>query len=855
MKKSYRRALLLSTALNLVVGAPILAKAADATQTSGVQQIEQIVVTAERREERLQNVPISISVFTQQQLSNHNVVNSEDLAAYTPSLSANNNYGSENSSFAIRGFVQEDGTAPSVGVYFADVVEPRGASNGVTTGDGAGPGDFFDLQNVQVLKGPQGTLFGRNTTGGSVLLVPNMPTSDFGGYIEGSVGNLDMRGGQGVINIPINDHIRLRVGVDHESRDGYLKNTSGIGPRDFDDVNYTSVRATLDIDVTSNIENTLIASYTNSDTHGSVQKMIACDPSYGLGLLIAGFGGNYACQQMANQGKNFYDIQQSMTNPSSKLQTWRLVDTTTWNVNDNLTIKNIASFAELKDDLNNPLFGTNFTTGSLPAFPPFFPGLKSYSFDFSVVSPVPGGDSAHQNTYTEELQFQGHSSGDRLLWQAGFYMEGSGPIGFAGSQSPVFAACTNSATFQCYDPVGYQVFLATGTASPVGTVNYTAGQTTYQDYAGYAQATYKLTDEFKITGGIRYTEDREVNDSTRITNNLGYPNSTGIPAVALPPSHTGSCTYFLSSPSCVIDQKEKSSAPTWLVDLDYTPDDTTLAYAKYTRGYRAGVIAPNIFPPLSIVGPEKDDTYEAGLKKTFDGWLPATLDMAGFYNNVSNQQLQIGFNPNPTYLCGDPNNQGCHAPVSPTASPVNVGQSKIWGFELDSSVSPFDGLTLTLGYAYLNTRIEKVTALVLPPSNPYVSAGSPAVGDPLALSPKNKVTFNASYVLPVNPDLGNITVGATFTHTDKQLTNYNDRTDPGFAGLDFIGVTNLLGLNLNWQHVLNHPFDVSVFATNVTGDKYYTFIPGLIGGTGFETATVGAPAMYGVRLRYDFGEN
>src|ERR1700761_2574590 len=159
----------------------------------GAGDLSEIIVTARRVEERLQDVPISISVFTQEQLANRNVVNAEDLAAYTPSLAANNNFGQENSSFAIRGFVQDAGTPPSVAVYFADVVALRGPTQGTQAGDGAGPGSFFDLQNVQVLKGPQGTLFGRNTTGGAVLFVPQKPTSRLEGYIEAEGGNFDER--------------------------------------------------------------------------------------------------------------------------------------------------------------------------------------------------------------------------------------------------------------------------------------------------------------------------------------------------------------------------------------------------------------------------------------------------------------------------------------------------------------------------------------------------------------------------------------------------------------------------------------------------------------------------------------
>ena len=245
---------------------------AQTTPSSADADLSEIIVTARRIDERLQDVPISIQVFNQRQLQQQNVINSEDLAAFTPSLSTNTNFGSQNSSFAIRGFVQDIGTAPSVGTYFGDVVAPRGASNGLPTGDGAGPGSFFDLQNVQILKGPQGTLFGRNTTGGAVLLVPQKPTGDLDGYVEGSVGDFDLRGVQAVVNIPVNDKLRTRLGFVHQSRDGYAINTSGIGPRDFDDVNYTAVRASIVADLTPDLENYTIGSFSYSNTNGKIGR-------------------------------------------------------------------------------------------------------------------------------------------------------------------------------------------------------------------------------------------------------------------------------------------------------------------------------------------------------------------------------------------------------------------------------------------------------------------------------------------------------------------------------------------------------------------------------------------------------
>src|SRR5579864_5258352 len=220
-----------AAALGLSAAAPLFAQtsqqasAASEVPQQGVELTE-VIVTARRVEERLQDVPISITVFNQEQLTNRNVVNAADLAAYTPSLSANNNFGPENTSFAIRGFVQDAGTPPSVGVYFADVVALRGPTQGTQAGDGAGPGNFFDLQNVQVLKGPQGTLFGLNTTGGAVLFVPQKPTSEFGAYAEVSYGNYDMNRVQAAFNAPLNDNVRFRIAVDHQERKGYLDNIS-----------------------------------------------------------------------------------------------------------------------------------------------------------------------------------------------------------------------------------------------------------------------------------------------------------------------------------------------------------------------------------------------------------------------------------------------------------------------------------------------------------------------------------------------------------------------------------------------------------------------------------------------------
>jgi iron complex outermembrane recepter protein len=860
---SIRSVLGLSTLLATSVGAvtPVLAQSAPEARPSSDAELSEIIVTARRSEERLQDVPISITVFNQEQLSNRNVTSAFDLATYTPSLSANTNYGQENSSFAIRGFVQDAGTPPSVGVYFADVVAPRGPTQGTQAGDGAGPGSFFDLANVQVLKGPQGTLFGRNTTGGAVLFVPQKPTSKFGGYAELSFGNFNMERVQGAINLPFSDSVRLRLAVDHEGRKGYLHNISGIGPDAYDDVDYTAVRASLVVDLTSNLENYTILSYTSSDTNGNVQKLIGCNPSgYNPPNPAAGlrnFIGVLSCSQLAAEqarGAGFYDVEAAVPNPQSRIDQLQFINTTTWSPSDNFRIKNILSYADFKDYQRSPLFGTNWNAANTPFPYPFifFQGVPPI---FTGVFPAPGADTAHQDTYTEELQIQGSTSDQKLTYTGGIYSEWSDPLGLTGNQSNQLATCTDLAHVICSDPIGAAFTAATSAALGfpfpvhVGAVNYTAGYTFYRDYGAYAQTSYSITDAFKVTGGVRYTLDKQTNQATRVS--YSFP--------VLPPytgGATAACTDPSTAPACTENVKEKSQKPTWLLDFDYKITDDMLTYAKYARGYRAGGIATNAPVDHREFGPEQVDNFEVGFKSSFSTLVHGTFNVALFYNNFKNQQIQEGFNPKTDPLTG------ATAPVSPTTAIINAGKSRIYGAEIETSIIPFptiialQGLNFDFNYTYLNTSIREIapTTTVDPNYSPNIVAIQ--IGSPLVLSPKNKFTVAVNYTLPLPENIGRITLGTVFVHTDKQLTTY-DYQNPAIlaafgSDLGTIPESNLVNLSASWNSIFSSTADVSLFGTNMTNQRRLLFVPGL-DSSGAEFGVLGEPRMYGVRLRYRFG--
>lgn len=779
----------------------------------GQESNNEIIVTARRVEERLQDVPISITVFNQQQISERNVVTASDLAIYTPSLSSTPQFGADNASYAIRGFVQNAGTAPTVGVYFADVVAPRAPTGTSQAGDGAGPGFLFDLQNTQVLKGPQGTLQGRNTTGGAIIFMPQKPTWNLEGYVEGSYGNLDMTRLQGAINIPLGDKARFRIAADYMDRDGWLKNTTGIGPSDFNDVHYIAVRGSLVVDLTPNLENYTIVSYLHSSNNGSVGKQIDCAPG---GLL----GGIVFCPSLDNLTDNadgdFYAVQSTLPNATSKIDQWQIINTTSWMVGETVTIKNIASYAQMVHVNRTALFGTN-----IPNPNPLDPN----PIQFSGFGPPLGVKTANAETITEELQIQASALDSRLSWQSGVYIELTNPLGTIGNQSPSNISCVDLATFQCANPYGF------------GNITHTTGTVSYRNLGLYGQANFKLSDQFKLTGGFRYTWDKVSAPTTRGTYRFGPAPLYEVQIPVCPDTNLpGMCTDTL---------EQKSSAPTWLIGLDYTPAENALIYAKYSRGYRSGGVY--VYAPIGSRNfeQEKLDTYEGGFKTSWGGALSGTLNASAFYNKFSDQQLQVGFSPS--------SNNG----RTNTIGILNIGKSRIYGVEVEGSISPFEGFSIDGSYSYLNTKItDIVPAVSADPA--YILSGSTQAGDRLPFTPKNKFSISARYTLPLPDSAGKLSLGATFSHSDRVLTNYAYLHSPAIQSLydganySFIDAINLVNLNANWNSVGGSPVDLSIFASNVTKEKYFSYIPG-IASAGGEFATLGEPRMYGMRLRYRFG--
>lgn len=782
---------------------------------------DDIIVTARRVEERLQDVPISITVFDQNQLAQRNIINTADLGLYTPSLTTNAKYGPEKASFVIRGFVQDLATQPSVGVYFADVVGPR-AGGSTTSGNGVGVGSLFDLQNVQVLKGPQGTLFGRNTTGGAVLLVPQRPTDDLEGYVEGSLGNYDMRRVQAVVNVPLAQTVRVRAGLDRMKRDGYLRNHSGIGPERLGNADFISGRISLLADLAPGLENHTILSKTDSDNHGLVPRLVGCNAASPLSPFCE--------RQMARQtGRQdgWWDVENSEPSPRLRMQTWQAINTTTWDVSDTLSIKNIFSYAEFKETTRYNLEGEYYTQPD-----------GRLALTLIRTNNTPGHHNASQSTLTEELRFQGQSASGRLTWQGGGYYEQSDPLGFTSQMTVQLMNCQDA-----------YASLAAGSprcpASAGGSISVPFQKTWFRSKGLYAQGTYDLTEAFSVTGGIRYTWDRHTHrydgviirfptDATPVYscgNVVRITNADGSPVMV---------SGLDAHARCNATFKAKSDRPTWLINFDYKPGEDILLYAKWARGYRAGgAAAANIL--LETWEPEKVDAYELGAKSSFHGSVVrGYFNAAAFYNDFRDQQISAALVRNPR-----PGN-----PFIGGNAILNAGKSRIWGIEFDSAVTLFDDFRIDLGYTYLNTKILELNVPAVPEdARQFYTALVPSavVGGRLSLSPKHRLSITGTYTLPLEDSLGDISLGATYVHTASQVASL---ATPAEFGI--LPKTDLLNFNISWNDILSRPFDLSLFMTNVTNEAFPLHVSNGYNSFGMESQVVNEPRMYGMRLRWRF---
>jgi iron complex outermembrane recepter protein len=426
----------LAAAIFVSPSAPAIAQDRQTAQSSG---IEEIVVNARRVEESLQRVPITITAVSADALQRQSINNISDFSNRIPAFSL----------CCVRGQIQSGKLrgVPGVIGYWAEAPVPLG-----------GASLYFDLENVQVLKGPQGTLFGLSTNGGAILFQPVKPRDEFGGYVQGTFGTYDKVGLEGVINVPIvDDKVLFRAGVNISKRKGYIYDVgAGI---DRGNENYWNVRAGLTTRFSDNFENTLLFNY--FDSRNRSQPFILGDINP-VGLSAAIFGQSILGALATQRALGPYKIAGTSEQALNESQvTYHLVNTTTFDFNDRFSLKNIASYVSDRYNSRNdsdgspvPLFGSS-----------------------SIVN-EPNGAAPQ---FSEEVQLRGKFIENKLNVTLGGFLAGQ-------NNNP--------------RDINYSVAFGGTSGSKTKSQSLTR--------AIFGQASYDLSDfidGLKITGGYRYTWD------------------------------------------------------------------------------------------------------------------------------------------------------------------------------------------------------------------------------------------------------------------------------------------------------------------------------------------------------------
>ena len=806
--------ILASVSLAAVAFAASPAFADDAVATgasSAAASGSDIIVTARRKEESLQSVPVSITALSQKDLTERSVTSANDLSKIATGLVVSSDTGNPGvPTFSIRGRGQVFGAATgSVETYFADI--PLSSTFEMP----APPPQFFDLGTLQVLKGPQGTLFGRNTTGGAVVIVPQAPKLGVTeGYVRLQGGTYGDFQAEAALNLPLGDKAALRLAAFDWQRKGYINSsatdsvtgqpqkdiTSGatIGSQNFNNVNTTQLRASLLVKPADGFENTTVVSYIIEKSRASAS--LGLERTSASTAILAPSCGLYCA---------YIDV--SLYKPASHYL--MVANTTKVDVTEGLKLKNIFGY-------NHSVGFSNVATDSIgsanvfvPAggalaaqLPPAFHGYYQVNIDLPVPARAPKNDQ-----FTDELQLQGSALDHRLSYTlGGMYDKTSQPHGL--NDINIYSVSYSGLLSQFHNAINFEA-------------------TEVTNKAVYASVTYSPVDKLNITAGFRQTWV----DLTQYGASANY----GLPGLGIyaPP---------VSVPSTpIVGNKGTYKGSTYNLGVDYHIDNRTMVYGGYRHGWKRGGINPSSMP-VSLYAPETVDDFAVGVKSKFAvGGVPVRFNAELFYDPYTGMQtssLTVGNGQLETVT-------------------INVPKTRYEGFDADIRVQPAAWLDLSGSWSYNDAKFTRWPDPAFAANNlalnavPYVSKNKlqggvrvhtdlPGnVGEVVWLTNYNYQSAN--YTSPNNAVLGVVTqglFGMTVPPRSVCAGGICGNTIPGYSTVD---------MRLELNHAFGSRFDVAAGVTNLTNKFFLLGSSGTID-LGAEGYAVGAPRMWTFEVRTKF---
>jgi len=746
--------------------------------------IEEIVVTAQKRAQSSNDIGMAISAFTGEGLEEIGVLTAEDIALQTPGLSVGDGGGLGVPIYTIRGIGFDSiniNASSTVGVYVDEVAVPYPI---MTTGQ------LFDIERVEVLKGPQGDLYGRNTTGGAISFFSRRPTETLEAGINVDYGSYDYTRIDGFVSGPITDNLRGRLAAVKTDQDGWqdvysLDETfAPFKAADNGKLDQLSVRGTLDWDL-SDIASVSVGAYHSRDKSDEVA----------LKNVGENVGLNYYADDPDNPTVIYYLVRHTADEAAESLATGSylgipldptapvLAMTQDGNQDDMETVylstrptrNNKSDGASLKVDVDFE----NFTLTSISGYDRF-KRERTIDWDASWLRIADNFSDAEIESFSQELRLTSAGEG-AFTWIAGLYYS---------------------------DDTVEENYITSALDSAIAGFDVGTGyQQDTETIAVFGHTEWQLNDLFRLTLGLRYTdEERSIDNLGTVLVNDPYGVFGGAP--------NGFILTDLGGPlfSDSIDTQKVSGR----VVLDYTPNDTMLFYGSVSTGFKSGGFnAENAITSAQYepYGPEEVVAYELGFKLSL---LERTMQLNGatFYYDYTDKQT-VDFIP---------------TAFGPLGVLANVDESEVTGMELDLRWSPLTGLDITAGVSYLDSKVEK-----------YVGFYGSRAGFELPNTPEWSYNAVVSYEFPVVDGIYLRTL-ANYTWVDSSRSALEDAD---YFVTDSYGVLGariaLVAADGRWEAAL--------WGRNIGDEAYFVY-------NGFVSEALHAqpamPATYGLSVSYNY---
>jgi len=768
------------------MGAPILYAEAEL--------VEEVIVTAEKREASLQDTSIAISVMNSDTLKDLNIYSQQDISNFTPNMSYQESAGGgEGNRIYIRGIGRETsstGTDPGVGIY----------NNGFyTTEAGVLSGSFDRIARIEVLRGPQGTMYGRNTTGGAINVVAKKPGDKMENIARLRGDNYNMSNVDFTSSGPLNDNVGYLIHYSQIEQDSFFTNVSGPDPKGID-ADY--VEAQLDFDFTDNINWNM--RYFSSSFDNEALELNKLD--------------GYRNEAGAPSKLGRLVINPDLFSPLAE------APTDPWDISSDM-----VGFVGIDDQKT---YQSTLTINTDAMQIKILNGYQDYSWygekDFDgTASPVSYVEKIGQaeTNKQHEIQFISNGDGD-VSWVAGLFyynVELNQPYTLADAANPWLIGTTNP------DGIFY---------SQTGILDATSK-------AAYGQVDWQANDKLAMSFGLRYSEDEKQGSETQLQiydsvvdfcggeSLLPFVQSFGpyFDLAALSPALTG-CRFGMIVGGGAAEHEAKWDSLDWRINTTYQLSDNRMIYATLSSaykpgGFRLGGLQDLAATPVneSIVDNEDLLAYEVGFKGNLSDTF--AVSTAAFYYDYSDLQVELAILD----------------PISGIATNklANASSATIFGLEVESQWRATEKLTILANVSYLDTEYTDDFFVSDNKTNTIRNAN----GNELNRSPNNKLNLAAYYLQPI--DNGSILYTGNYTQVAKQfVTVFND-------DIETIDSYSQLNARISWTPN-SEEYEISVYGSNLTDELSYAndyAVTGLADGVRRNGRPI-SPRIYGVEIAVFF---